>query len=151
MPTVSFAREISVPAAPDRAWETMSDVDRLVSWISVLDQATVISELERYTAVLEDRLGPFRLKADLDIELSDVRAPAHVVVRASGEDRQVASRISVDARMQIEHGDGGGSRISVVGTYEVTGRVATMGSSTIQKKAQKILDEFFTSAERELS
>lgn len=150
MPTVSFDRELTVPASPEDAWATLSDVDRLVSWVSVLHQATVISELERYTAVLEDRLGPFKLKADLDIQLTEVRPPAHVLVRASGEDRQVASRISVDVRMRIEEKDGG-SLVSVAGTYEVAGRVATMGSSTIQKKAEKILDEFFLHAERELS
>lgn len=150
MPTVSFDRQIEVPASPDQAWATLSDVGRLVSWIEVLHQATVVSELERYTAVLEDRLGPFRLKADLDIELSEVRPPGHVLVRASGEDRQVASRITVEARLRIEE-QGDGSRIAVEGTYEVAGRVATMGSSTIQKKADKILNDFFSQAETELS
>jgi carbon monoxide dehydrogenase subunit G len=150
VPTVNFDREIVVPASPDRAWEALSDVDRLVSWVTVLHQATVVSDMERYTAVLEDRLGPFRLRADLDIELSDVRPPDHVRVRAAGEDRQVASRIAVDARLQITARDGG-SAISVAGSYEVTGRVATMGSSTIRKKAEKILDEFFAHTAGELS
>jgi carbon monoxide dehydrogenase subunit G len=150
VPTVSFDRQIDVPASPDEAWATLSDVGRLVSWVTVVDQATVISELERYTAVLEDRLGPFRLKADLDIQLTEVRPPAHVLVRASGEDRQVASRISVEVRLRIDEQEGG-SRITLDGTYEVSGRVATMGSSTIQKKADRILSEFFAQAERELS
>lgn len=150
MPTVNFDRQLIVSAAPDDVWAILTDVDRLVSWVTVLGDARVVSDLERYTAVLEDRLGPFRLCADLDIELSEVRPPEHVLVRAAGEDRQVASRIAVEARLQIlEHDDG--SSIAVSGSYEVTGRVATMGASTIQKKAEKILNEFFSNAERELS
>jgi carbon monoxide dehydrogenase subunit G len=40
--------------------------------------------------------------------------------------------------------------IVVDGVYEVTGKVASMGSGTINKKAQKILDEFFGAASEDL-
>lgn len=41
------------------------------------------------------------------------------------------------------HADGDGSRLIVAGFYEVSGRVATMGSSTMGGKASNIVDEFF--------
>jgi carbon monoxide dehydrogenase subunit G len=40
----------------------------------------------------------------------------------------------------------GGSRVGVTGSYEVVGKVATMGAGMIRQKAAKILDEFFAHA-----
>lgn len=151
MPRVNFNRTVTVPAATDRVWTTVTDVDRLVSWISVLGAATTIAELESYSAVLEDRMGPFRMRADLAITIPEVEPNARIVVHAEGEDRQIASRITVDAVLMIGAGEHGGSVVEVEGSYEVAGRVATMGASTIQKKADKLMDEFFTSLERDLT
>ena len=144
MPRSSFNRAMDVTADRERCWSTLTDVPQLVSWVSVLEDASEVVPLDSYTAVLADRLGPFKLRADLDIKLSDVRPGEHVVVRAEGEDRQVGSRIVVDAVLDIRSGEGDDHTIAVDGTYEVTGRVASMGTGTIRKKADKILDEFFS-------
>jgi uncharacterized protein len=143
VPRSSFTRELTVSADPEKCWSTLTDVPLLVGWISVVEQAQELVPLERYSAVLMDRLGPFKLRADLDITLSDVVLGRHVVVRAEGEDRQVGSRVVVDAALDLESRAEGGSVVRVAGSYEVTGRVASMGSGTIRKKADKILDEFF--------
>jgi carbon monoxide dehydrogenase subunit G len=52
--------------------------------------------------------------------------------------------------MTIESRDDGGSVARFTGAYEVTGRVASMGSGTINKKADKIMGEFFAAAESAL-
>lgn len=123
-------------------WKTLTDVPTLVSWISVLDEGREIEPLRRYGAVLMDRVGPFKLRADLDIRLSDVQPGRQARLTARGEDRQVGSTISVEAEMRLGAGDGG-TLVSVEGRYEVAGRVATLGAGTIRKKADKILEEFF--------
>lgn len=142
MPAASFSRELDLAVGAESCWATLTDVPTLVSWISVLDEAHEIEPLRRYSAVLMDKVGPFRLRADLDISLSDVRPCAQVRVHAVGEDRQVGSRISVDAKVQMA-GRNGGTVLSVDGSYEVAGRVATLGAGTIRKKADKLMDEFF--------
>lgn len=142
MPAASFSRELDLAVGAESCWATLTDVPTLVSWISVLDEAHEIEPLRRYSAVLMDKVGPFRLRADLDISLSDVRPCSRVRVHAAGEDRQVGSRISVDATVQMA-GRNGGTVLSVDGSYEVAGRVATLGAGTIRKKADKLMDEFF--------
>lgn len=128
----------------------MTDVPRLVGWVSVVEDAREIEPLASYTAVLMDRLGPFKLRADLDIVLSDVEVGRSLNVRASGDDRQVGSRLTVEAALFVEPRQPTGTVISVKGVYEVTGKVAKMGPGTINKKAEKIMDEFFTAAGAEL-
>ena len=146
MPRSQFHRELSVSATPEEAWAALTDVPRLVGWVSVVEDAQEIEPLARYTAVLMDRLGPFKLRADLDIALTDVQVGRSLAVKAAGEDRQVGSRLTIDATLAMVPRDGVGTTITVDGVYEVTGKVASMGPGTINKKAEKIMDEFFTAA-----
>jgi uncharacterized protein len=146
-----FERELTVPAERQRCWEVLTDVVRLASWVDILHDAIEISRLEKYEAVLQDRLGPFKLRAVLDIVVDVVEDGAHVRIRASGQDRQVGSQITVTGTLRLEELPAGETAIAVDGSYEVTGRVATMGSGVIRKKADKILEQFFANAEKDLS
>ena len=99
--------------------------------------------------MLEDRVGPFAMRADLAIDVN-VDAPARTLhVSGAGEDRQIASRISaaLDVRVIPE---ASGSSVDVKGRYEITGRVATLGAGAIRKKGDKVLEDFFGNLEREL-
>lgn len=144
MPAASFSRELEVTSSAQSCWATLTDFPTLVSWVSVLDSGREIEPLARYEAVLIDRMGPFKMRADLDIRLSDIDPLKRVHLRAGGEDRQVGSRITVDAALCLSAADRG-TTVSVSGSYEVAGRVATLGAGTIRKKADKILEEFFAS------
>jgi uncharacterized protein len=144
-----FARHLPVAATPEQAWYVVTDIARLVRWISVLEEADAIEEMDRYRAVLADRLGMFSMRADLDIRVHEHERPKSLRASAEGEDRQVGSRITVDLTMALDELDGK-TQLRIEGSYEVTGRVATMGSSTIRRKADKIVAEFFDNLEEEL-
>lgn len=149
MPSARFDRTISVSADAATCWSILTDVERVAGWVSIVGPVDEREHLRSYRAVLEDRMGPFRLRADLDIQVTDVLEGRSLSLRAEGEDRQVASRIVLDATLRID-GASAGSAVSVGGTYEVTGKIATLGASMIRSKAQKLLDEYFSAAEREL-
>lgn len=149
MPRTEFHRDLPVKATPADSWAAMVDVPRLVSWVSIVEDAVELEPLSKYTAVLMDRLGPFKLRADLDVTVTDVEEGRSLKVKAVGEDRQVGSRLLILASLEVRPDDQG-STIVVDGVYEVTGKVASMGPGTINKKAQKVLDEFFGAAGDEL-
>jgi carbon monoxide dehydrogenase subunit G len=144
-----FFRTLSVPSPAERAWETVLDVSRVAGWISIVGSVQERTPLEHYTAVLVDRLGPFKLRADLEIRVLEVEGGRRLRARASGEDRQVGSRIVVDATLRLEEVPEGTS-MEVAGAYEVTGRVASLGAGSIRKKAEGVLDDFFRNAEAAL-
>lgn len=150
MATAEFARKLTVTAPPEQAWEVLTDVDRLARWVGIVQEVVELSRLEKYSAVLLDRVGPFKLRADLEISVTVVRDGAEVEVEAAGRDRAVDSRIAVHARLLLCAADDGGSTIATEGRYEVTGKVASMGSGVIQKKADRILEGFFSNAALEL-
>lgn len=150
MPKQEFARELVVDATPAEAWDVMTDIPRLVRWISVLDEAQELEHLARYEAHLMDRLGMFSLRADLAIEVTEHSAPHYLRARAAGEDRQMGSRIAVELELKLREVDSG-VLLDVSGVYDVTGRVATLGNSTIRRKADKVIEEFFTNLSAEFA
>lgn len=150
MPSVDFRRALAVSAPPPTAWETVTDVHRVAAWVTVVGTVEEIEHLSSYTAVLADRLGPFKLSADLAVSVTDIDEPHSISFLADGEDRQVASRIKIEARLTISPLDEG-CQINVEGHYEVTGRVANLGSAMIRAKGEKILDEFFSKLETEVA
>jgi len=142
-----FAKTIRLDAGPDAVWDAVNDVRRVASWVSIVREVRDVDPPRRYAALLEDRLGPFAMRADLDIAVE--REGRTMRVTASGEDRQVASRIAATIELAVVPDDAGTS-LGVTGRYEVTGKVATLGAGAIRKKGDKILEEFFDSAAKEL-
>jgi carbon monoxide dehydrogenase subunit G len=146
-----FARDLTVSADPDKAWAVLTDVKVLSGWVGIVRDVTELSALAQYTAVLEDRIGPFKLRADLDINAQVVEDGRRIEVQASGRDRALDSRLYVTAALSIVPVDGGGSTIVVEGNYQVTGRAATAGAGMIRKKADGIIEDFFRNAARDLN
>jgi carbon monoxide dehydrogenase subunit G len=143
-----FNRTIELTATPAAVWEAMLDVRRVASWLSIVRDVRDVDPPRRYAALLEDRLGPFAMRADLDVTVEgDFDHRMHVT--AAGEDRQVASRISATLDLLVVP-QGDGSDIVVNGRYEITGRIATLGAGAIRKKGEKVLEDFFANVTREL-
>lgn len=143
-----FSRTIQLTAPMAAVWEVMLDVRRVASWLSIVREVRDVDPPRRYAAVLEDRLGPFAMRADLDFTV-EAEMDRRMHVAAAGEDRQVASRISATIDLALEPLDAG-SVVIVTGRYEITGRIATLGSGAIRKKGDKILEDFFAHLGREL-
>ena len=146
MPSAQFDRSLEVQSSPGECWDVITDVNRVAEWVSVVGTVEQVEPLSRYTAVLEDSFGPFKLRADLDVEVTEFVEHKSIRFVCSGQDRQVGTTIGVDARMALQP-SGSGTLIRVDGSYQVLGSVATMGGSTIRKKADTIIEEFFAAAE----
>lgn len=146
----TFARTLTVTTDPAQAWDVLTDVDRLAGWVTIVHDVQELARLEKYTAVLQDRVGPFKMRADLDITADVVDPGRHIDISASGRDRALDTRIAVKATMVLSDVAAGGTSIEISGDYQVTGKAAGMGSGVIRKKADGIINDFFTSAAREL-
>lgn len=144
-----FAKTIQLTATTLAVWDAMLDVRRVASWLSIVRDVKDVDPPRRYAAVLEDRLGPFAMRADLAVTVGTDADAHRMHVAAAGEDRQVASRISATIDLAIEPRDSG-TTMTVTGRYEITGRIATLGSGPIRKKGDKVLEDFFSNLGREL-
>jgi carbon monoxide dehydrogenase subunit G len=145
-----FTKTATIPARPDDIWAALLDFHRVASWLSIVGQVREVDPTARYTAVLEDRVGPFALRADLTVTVTADTAQRRLHVAAAGEDRQVASRIGAALDVTVRDAPDG-SILTATGRYEITGRIATLGAPAIRKKGDKVLDEFFANASRDLA
>lgn len=143
------SRTVRVAARPDAAWATLLDFQRVASWLTVVRDLREIEPMRRYTTVLEDRVGPFAMRADLAVDVAADEAARTLHVSGSGEDRQVASRIAATLDLAVVP-QGEGSDIVVTGRYEIVGKIATLGAGAIRKKGDKVLEDFFANVTREL-
>ena len=150
MAAQDFSQSFSVGRSNMECWRVLTDVATVSSWVTVVGEVQEHEHLAHYTTLLEDRLGPFKLRADLDVLVTALTENESITVRADGEDRQVGSRITIDATLALSPRDDG-CDVDISGRYEVSGRVATMGASTIRQKADKILKEFMDAAMRDLA
>jgi uncharacterized protein len=150
MASGSFDRAFVSSRSPAECWTVLTDVDQLASWVDIVRDVTVHAPLASYGATLEDRVGPFSLRADLDVSVTEAEEPRRVMFEASGQDRQVGSRLHIRAGMDLERSGDVGTRVRFSGTYAVEGRVATLGAPMIHRKAAAILEKFTARAEQEL-
>ena len=150
-------REFVVEAPRGEVWPRLLDVEKVASWLPIMHSVTEVSaggssiDGSSFQAAFEDRVGPFSLRADLRIEVAGVREPEEVSIRARGEDRQIRSRIMIDAAAHLADAGPGQTRVRLSGAYEITGRVATLGAGVIRSKANKLIDTFCTNAAADLA
>ena len=150
-------REFVVEADRADVWPRLLDVETVASWLPIMHSVTEVSaggssiDGSSFQAAFEDRVGPFSLRADLRIEVAGVREPEEVSIRARGEDRQIRSRIMIDAAAHLADAGPGQTRVRLSGAYEITGRVATLGAGVIRSKANKLIDTFCTNAAADLA
>ena len=142
MAEFEFDRTVPVAGTADEVWRLITDVPLLVSWISVVHDAREIAPLDRYSAVIQDKVGMFKLRADLDIRFTEVRPGEKIVAHAAGQDRQIGSRITIDGTVLLDPG-ADATDVRVSGRYAITGNAATLGSSAINRKGDKVIEEFF--------
>jgi carbon monoxide dehydrogenase subunit G len=142
-----FHETLTLAVPPEAVWRTVSDVPTVLSWISIVERVEEAGE-DRYTVVLADRLGPFKLRADLDVRVHERVDGQSIRAGGAGEDRQIGSRLIVDVALDVKSRDGG-SELDVSGAYEVTGRPAALGAGSIRKKASTVLAEFFAAARQQ--
>lgn len=149
MARASLKHDVTVPTNPAQCWEAITNIEQVASWVDVLKDVREIEQLRHYEVLLADRLGPLGLRADLTIKVDDVQEGKSLHVHAEGEDRQVASKIKIDGNLLLEPVDAG-THITVEGTYEISGRVATLGAGMINAKANKLVQAFFARMEEAL-
>jgi carbon monoxide dehydrogenase subunit G len=134
-----------------RCWEVLTNVDTLASWVGIVHSVEEIEHLVSYRAMLEDRVGPVRLRAPLAVDVEVTEPAVNARIHASGRDRQVNSSITIDADVTLADLPEGGTRMDLTASYSVAGKVAAVSRGIIQKKADKIIAEFLANSQKELA
>jgi carbon monoxide dehydrogenase subunit G len=135
-------RSVALAAAPERVWQTLWDVPRMVTCVPGCVEAREVEPRRRYAARMSQRLGPIALTVPLDIRVTE-ETPGRLTVEARGRDGLLAAEVQMSVRLAVEP-LGQGSRLAMEAEGRVLGKLGALGASVIQRRAEELVDEFAT-------
>jgi carbon monoxide dehydrogenase subunit G len=134
------AREVALMAAPERVWQALWDVPRMVACVPGCVEAREVEPRRRYAARMSQRVGPIALSVPLDIRVTE-EAPGRLALEARGRDGMLAAEVQMSVRLSVE-AVAAGSRLAVEAEGRVLGKLGALGASVIQRRAEELVDEF---------
>jgi carbon monoxide dehydrogenase subunit G len=147
--TVELTHTFTIPAAPDAAWELLTDLNRVGS---CFPGATVTdADAEEFSGTVKVKLGPIALTyagTGKFVERDD--AGHRAVIEARGKDKRGNGTASATVTMSLT-GAGAGSRAEVLTDLSVTGKPAQFGRGVMQDVSDKLLGQFVACIESQFA
>jgi carbon monoxide dehydrogenase subunit G len=147
---VHFDEELRVPVSVPEAWDFLWQTERVAA---CLPGCTGVQEVEAgktYRAQFEDRIGPYKVRFEMDVIVEDAKPQEWIRVRATGRDKALGA--SQTAVMQVALREVGprDTLLDVDADVEVLGKVAALGQFAIKRKAKDIVNQFARNLQAEL-
>jgi carbon monoxide dehydrogenase subunit G len=143
--------EFTVPLAIDRAWQLLTDVERIAPCMPGAQLTGV--EGDTYSGKVLIKLGPVTAQYAGTAVFESKHDGTHVaVLRASGRDSRGQGNASalITAALEPQDGQAEVTKVSVHTDLTITGKVAQFGRGVIIDVSAKLLDEFVRCLESSL-
>lgn len=139
----------SVPLSIDQTWVLLQDIARVAGWFpgARLEEA----DGDAYRGTVRVKLGPMLVDYKGTAAFVERDARAHrVVIEASGREQRGAGTAKATAVTELKAA-GGATEVSVSIDLDVTGRPAQLGQSLMQDITERLVAEFATRMQADLS
>ncbi|WP_338617611.1 SRPBCC domain-containing protein [Pigmentiphaga sp. CHJ604] len=151
---MDFRIDAVLPATAARLWTIFFDVKRVAGLIPGCEQVVEEEPFKAFSAVMMQKIGPFRLEVPTRIVIESHEPERQVVLHASGTDRRTGT--TIDVRMHVvleESGEAGQAecRLGVDASMQVAGRLASLGYPIVKKRSEELFAEFERRLRAELS
>jgi carbon monoxide dehydrogenase subunit G len=134
------SRELALTAPPERVWQALWDVPRMVACVPGCVEAREIEPRRRYQARMSQRVGPIALSLPLDIRVTE-EAPGRLALDARGRDGLIAAEVQMSVRLAVATA-ATGTRVALEAEGRVLGKLGSLGAGVIQRRAEELVDEF---------
>jgi carbon monoxide dehydrogenase subunit G len=134
--------QIAVPAGQDQVWDFVWQTERLAACLPGCTEVETVTPGQAYRAVVQDRIGPYRIEADLDITVEEVEPPDRIRLRALGKDRRLGATQRVALEIRLRPVSPHETSLDATGEVEVLGKIASLGQFAIKRKLNDILKQF---------
>jgi uncharacterized protein len=145
---VDLTNEFRVGVPVERAWEVLTDVERIAPCMPGAQLQEI--EGDEYRGIVKVKVGPITAQykgAARFVEQND--AGHRAVLRAEGRETRGQGNANATITAQLEP-DGDGTKISVVTDLTITGRVAQFGRGVLADVSTKLLGQFADCLETKL-
>ncbi len=125
---------------PERVWQALNDPDVLCACAPGCESVERLQP-DYFVAHLRARAGPIQARVEGTIRIVDPEPPSQYTLAFAASGRAFGQ---AEGRTYVQiHEAGSGSRIAYRVAVTVTGRVARMGQSVINRVAMRLMDRFF--------
>lgn len=144
-----FEKEIEILRPKEKVWQFLWDIDRFITCVPGCKEAKTVEAGKHYTAVMVEKVGPFRVQFPMRIEVIQSEEMSYIKVQASGSDSRVGSRMKVELEVRLREA-GEGTLFSFVALVDIMGKLAVLGHSIIKRKADQAMEEFAQAVKKRL-
>jgi carbon monoxide dehydrogenase subunit G len=147
---VTHSDKIALNASPQVVWLLLRDTPRLARLLPGVESVTPVDNAERetYTAIVNEKVGPFKVTLHLEMELSEIVEQSRIKAAVKGADQLKLSRATGSVVVVLLEQEGrtvAELRIDV----EVLGKLATLGATVIRRRMTELFNQFSTSLQAE--
>ena len=139
---MNFKIDAILPTEPKALWEVFFDVRRIGTLIPGCESVEEKEPYRNYTAVLKQKIGPFKLEVPTEITVDTANHSQHLRLHASGRDKYTGTTIDVVLSLALEAYQESQTRLNIDSTLQIGGRLATLGYPVVKKKSEEIFVEF---------
>jgi uncharacterized protein len=142
--------EFTVGAPIQQAWDTMLNLERIAP---CLPGAAIQEEKDggEYDGTMKVKIGPITANYKGTVKFEEVDEDSHrAVLQATGRDARGQGTASATIVSTLQE-EGEGTKVSVETDMKLTGRAAQFGRGIAQDVATKMLDQFASCLEEEIT
>jgi hypothetical protein len=145
-----FEKQVTVAAPRQVVWDFLWDTPRLAACVPGCKDIEEITSRKRYHATVVDKVGPFKVKVPLTIEVVRATAPTHLLARAHGKDAAVQSLVKVELALALVEVNSQTTALRFSAAVSVLGKLGTLGHSVIVRRGNAIIEQFATAIQAAL-
>ena len=146
---MKFETQTAVECSKEELWSLLFDVTRVAELIPGCSDVEEIKHLERYSAVIRQKVGPFKFEMPCEIVVDEYAEQERVAITATGEDKKTSTSVLV--KMLLVHGEKEDKvSIDIDSDIQIAGKLATLGFPVVKKKCKDIFREFDANLQQEL-
>ncbi|MET4575912.1 CoxG family protein [Ottowia thiooxydans] len=142
---MDFKIDATLPATAAQLWAIFFDVQRVAGLIPGCENVTEVEPLKEFSAVMKQKIGPFKLEVPTRIVLESHTLEKQVELSATGRDKFTGTTIDVRMKVDLEEQSKAGTpacRLGVDAQMVVAGRLAALGYPVVKKRSEELFAEF---------
>lgn len=142
---MEFKIDATLPTTASALWQIFFDVQRVAILIPGCEDVQEIERLQQYSAVMRQKIGPFKLEMPSRIVIESHEPERSLVLYASGSDQRTGTAIDVRMHIAMQEqasSEGVQCQLGVQASLLVTGRLASLGYPIVKKRSEELFLEF---------
>ena len=146
---MEFKIDSVLPATATQLWTIFFDVHRIATLIPGCEDVKEVRLFEEYTAVMKQKIGPFKFEVPTQIHVEKHTPEKSVLLKATGRDKFTGTALDIRLDVELES-QGASCRLGLTADMTLSGKLASLGFGVVKKKSDELFTEFEARLKTEL-